>query len=79
MTSSNAFDDAARSAFRIESLADRYVANDASDVTLLLGLNQLLVDTLVVAWWGHDATTVAWEMTVTDVPATPSPSCHESF
>jgi membrane-associated phospholipid phosphatase len=69
VSASNAFDDGVRSALRLETLEERYVANDASDVTLLLSLNQVLVDTLIVAWWAHDADTVAWEMTVTNVQA----------
>ena len=58
----NDFDVAVRNALRLDGFDARFVARDASDITLMLSLNQLLVDTLVVTWWGHDADTVAWEM-----------------
>jgi membrane-associated phospholipid phosphatase len=66
---SNPFDDAVREEMRLENVDNHYLARDGSDVTLLLTLNQVLVDTLIVAWWAHDADTVAWEMTVINVQA----------
>jgi membrane-associated phospholipid phosphatase len=63
----NGLDVAVRNTLRPNKLTDRLIARDASDVMLMLAINQLLVDTLVVTWWGHDADTVAWNMALINV------------
>jgi membrane-associated phospholipid phosphatase len=65
----NTFDVRARNAFRLDTLSGRNTARDASDVLLVLSTNILLVDTLIVAWWGHDAGDVAWEMALMGIEA----------
>lgn len=61
-TSVNSFDREMRLRLRLGDAQDRETARDASDVLLTLGINHLLFDTLVVAWWGHQSPDVAWEM-----------------
>lgn len=63
----NRFDESARDALRLDTLSGQLTARDASDVLLLVSTNLLLVDTLIVTWWGHDAGDVAWEMAMIDV------------
>jgi membrane-associated phospholipid phosphatase len=63
-TSRNGFDDGVRDAMRFENKRARYAAGDASDLTLTLSLNHLLIDSVVVAWWGHGRTSVAGQMTL---------------
>jgi len=58
----NDFDREMRSRLRLGNDQARQTARDASDVLLTLGINHLLFDTLVVAWWGHQSPDVAWEM-----------------
>lgn len=65
----NTFDDNARSVLRLKTQRGRNLARDASDVTLLLATNLLLVDTLIVSWWGHDAGDVAWEVAMMSIEA----------
>jgi membrane-associated phospholipid phosphatase len=60
----NGFDDGARDAFRLSSKADREVARDLSDFFLIGLSNQLVIDTVVVAWWHHGAEEVAWQTTL---------------
>ena len=68
-TETNGFDGAVRDALRFDGLDDRDRARDASDVFLMLAINQLLVDTLVVTWWGHDSKDVAIQMVLMDIEA----------
>jgi membrane-associated phospholipid phosphatase len=68
-TEENAFDREVRNALRPASMDARLAARDASDVLLSLAINQLLVDTLVVTWWGHDADTVALQMALMNIEA----------
>ncbi len=65
----NSFDVGARNALLLSTESGQLTARDASDVTLLLSTNLLLVDSLVVAWWGHDAGDVAYEMVMMGVEA----------
>jgi len=65
----NAFDNAVRNVLRPNEQSHRNVARDASDIFLMLSINQVLIDTLVVTWWGHDAETVAWNMALMDIEA----------
>jgi len=58
----NRFDRAARRAFGLVDWDSRNLARDASDVTLVLSVNQVIVDTFIVTWWGHNAGEVAWQM-----------------
>jgi membrane-associated phospholipid phosphatase len=66
-TGKNDLDTEVRAALRLTSLEDRNTATDASDVLLALSSNQLLIDTLIVTWWGHDNGEVAWQMALMDV------------
>jgi len=68
-TGPNDFDEAVRRAMRLEGLVDRDRARDASDVFLMLAINQMLVDTLVVTWWGHDSQDVAIQMVLMNIEA----------
>ncbi|WP_437734648.1 phosphatase PAP2 family protein [Sorangium sp. So ce1335] len=63
------FDGAARDALRIRSDRQREMARDASDLLLTLMTNQLAVDALLVAWWGHGRGSVAWEIAMIDIEA----------
>lgn len=65
----NAFDTAIRNTLRPNDIDDRLIARDASDILLMLSINQVLMDTLVVTWWGHDADTVAWNMALMNIEA----------
>lgn len=65
----NTFDVSARHALRPSTRSGQLAARDASDIMLLLSTNLLLIDTLIVAWWGHDAGDVAWEMAMISVEA----------
>lgn len=65
----NTFDVSARNALRLTTTAGRNTARDASDIMLVVSTNWLLVDTLIVAWWGHDAGDVAWEVALMSVEA----------
>lgn len=60
----NSFDGGVRDALRLESREARDMAGDISDLGLTLSLNQLMIDALVVAWWGHGRGSVAFEMTM---------------
>lgn len=64
--STNAFDDAARDALRITDFEGSLYARDASDIGLVLLLNQQLVDTLFVTWWYHDKGSTALQMALID-------------
>lgn len=61
------FDWEARRALLPETVSQRKTAADASDILLTLSVNTLLVDTLIVTWWGHDADTVAYQMALINV------------
>ena len=65
----NAFDEAVRNTLRPDEQNVRNIARDASDIMLMVSINQVLVDTLVVTWWGHDADTVAWNMALMNIEA----------
>jgi membrane-associated phospholipid phosphatase len=65
----NSFDVGARNALRLNSLSGRNTARDASDILLVVSTNWLVVDTLIVSWWGHDAGDVAWEVAMMSVEA----------
>ncbi|HHH30289.1 MAG TPA: phosphatase PAP2 family protein [Polyangiaceae bacterium] len=65
----NAFDEAVRNTLRPNEQGHRNVARDASDIMLMLSINQVLVDTLIVTWWGHDADTVAYNMALMNIEA----------
>lgn len=65
----NSFDVRARNALRFDNETGRNAARDASDIMLAASTNLLLVDTLIVAWWGHDAGDAAWEMALMSVEA----------
>lgn len=68
-TQTNSFDVSVRNALKLDTLSGQLTARDASDILLLLSTNLLLVDTLIVTWWGHDAGEVAWEMALMSVEA----------
>lgn len=63
------FDATARSALRISDDRTRFFAKDMSDVILGLMINQLVVDATLVAWWGHDRPSVAYQMVMMDLEA----------
>jgi hypothetical protein len=65
----NDFDEGARDLFRAPTEAGRHAANDVSDVMLALMVNQLVVDATLVAWWGHDRPSVAYQMVLMDLEA----------
>jgi membrane-associated phospholipid phosphatase len=65
----NSFDTGARNALRLDTESGRNAARDASDILLVVSTNWLLVDTLIVSWWGHDAGDVAWEVALMSVEA----------
>ena len=60
----NGFDNEVRSAIRLGDRADRFAAGDASDLTLALGINHVMFDSVVVAWWGHGRGSVALQLTL---------------
>lgn len=68
-TATNSFDNAIRNFLRPSNSNDRFRGRDASDITLALSINQVLVDTLVVTWWGHDAGKVALQMALMNIEA----------
>jgi len=63
------FDVASRNAIRIGSPGGRNTADDASDLILGLMVNQLLVDATLVAWWGHNQSSVGYQMLLIDLEA----------
>lgn len=65
----NNFDVAVRNFLRPPRIEQQNTARDVSDVLLTLSINHLVVDSLVVAWWGYDADTVAFEMALMNVEA----------
>ena len=65
----NSFDVGIRNALRPSTRAARFAAKDISDVLLALSINQILIDTLVVTWWGHDAGSVALQMALMNIEA----------
>lgn len=68
-TEVNSFDAEARSALRPTTLEGRHRARDLSDILLTVSINQLLIDTLLVTWWGHGSGEVAWQMALMNVEA----------
>lgn len=63
------FDRSARNAVRMDSIAARNTADDASDLILGLMVNQLVVDATLVAWWGHDQPGLGYQMILMDMEA----------
>lgn len=63
------FDATARDVLRLRSANDRKTASDASDLLLTLMVNQLVVDAALVAWWGHDRPSVAYQLAFMDAEA----------
>lgn len=63
----NAFDEAARNALGVQDPDAALHARDASDIGLVLLLNQQLVDTLFVTWWYHDKGSTALQMALIDL------------
>ncbi|MBL9027911.1 MAG: phosphatase PAP2 family protein [Myxococcales bacterium] len=66
MRANNGFDDAVRDALRVKIPEGGRYARDASDIGLVLLVNQLFVDNLIVTWWFHDKGSTAWQMTLVD-------------
>jgi membrane-associated phospholipid phosphatase len=66
-TSENSFDAAVRDAVVPNSIEGRERARDVSDIALVAQGNQILFDTLVVAWWHHHSAEVAWQMALINV------------
>jgi membrane-associated phospholipid phosphatase len=60
----NSFDSGVRDALRLSSRDARDIAGDVSDLGLTISLNHLMIDALVVAWWGHGRGSVAFQMTL---------------
>jgi membrane-associated phospholipid phosphatase len=65
----NPFDEAGRDALRATSYDGQLRARDASDVGLVILINQRLVDTLLITWWFHDKGSTAWQMGMIDAQA----------
>jgi PAP2 superfamily len=61
------FDAEARNIFRLDSPAARNTIRDGSDLLLALMINHLVVDAALVAWWGHDRSSVAEQMVLIDL------------
>jgi len=68
-TQVNHFDSFWRSRLRLGSARSRQAARDASDILLTFGINHLIFDSLVVAWWGHGSGDVAWQIAMMDIEA----------
>lgn len=66
-TATNDFDESARSALRLKVEQERLTARDASDVGVVLLLNQQLIDTLFITWWLHDKGSTAFQMALVDL------------
>jgi membrane-associated phospholipid phosphatase len=65
----NDLDAEVRKVLRPEGQDGRDAARDASDILLMFAVNQILVDTFIVTWWGHDAGSVAYQMALINVQA----------
>ncbi len=64
------FDESVRDALRADTLADRYIFRDASDVGLSLSVTwPFVADALVTAWWYRGSREVAEEMSLIDLQA----------
>ncbi len=63
------FDAGVRDALRLRSESARKTAADVSDLVLTLMVNQLVVDAMLVAWWGHDRPSVASQLVLMDMEA----------
>lgn len=63
----NGLDDGVRDALRAEDRDMRKLADDASDVTLIASLNWIAFDAGVVAWWGRNKGSVAYQMAAIDI------------
>jgi membrane-associated phospholipid phosphatase len=62
------FDDAARDALRVDTLANRYLVRDASDVGLSLSVSwPFAADALTTAWWYRGSRETAEEMALIDL------------
>jgi len=67
LTLNNGFDESVRDALRATTYDGYIRARDISDVGLTLLINQRIVDSAVVTWWGYDEGSVAWQMTMIDL------------
>jgi hypothetical protein len=65
----NGFDDSVRQAIGAEDEEGIHISRDASDVGLVILINQRLVDTLLITWWYHDKGSTAWQMGMIDAQA----------
>lgn len=64
-----AFDTALRDRLSLGNFDDRSAASTASDVTLIALVAQRLIDDSLVAWAGHGAGDVAWQMAAINLQA----------
>lgn len=65
----NGFDDGVRDALRADTRNGRKLADDASDITLVASMNFVAFDAGVVAWWGRNKGSVAYQMAAIDLEA----------
>jgi membrane-associated phospholipid phosphatase len=64
------FDDSVRNTLRADSLANRYIFRDASDVGLSLSVTwPFVTDALITAWWYRGSRETAQEMSLIDLQA----------
>lgn len=64
------FDESVRDALRANTLADRYIFRDASDVGLSLAVTwPFVTDALITAWWYRGSREVAQEMALINLQA----------
>jgi hypothetical protein len=64
------FDESVRDALRANTLADRYIFRDASDVGLSLAVTwPFVTDALITAWWYRGSREAAQEMSLIDLQA----------
>jgi hypothetical protein len=64
------FDESVRDALRADTLADRYIFRDASDVGLSLAVTwPFVTDALITAWWYRGSREVAQEMSLINLQA----------
>jgi membrane-associated phospholipid phosphatase len=66
-TGENGLDSGVRDALRLDGAQSRQTADDVSDVTLVVLMNHVAFDATVVAWWGRDKGSVAYQMAAIDV------------
>jgi membrane-associated phospholipid phosphatase len=69
-TGGRLFDEDARDVLRIGSVNGRFIARDASDVTLsLLATAPFFIDAIIGAWWYHGSPDAAAQMALIDAQA----------